>query len=176
MSSFCCSIKFDSRNEYLNHVQSTHMKSIRIVIDKGNIAKFTRIDSGGFKCPTCSSICNDIDDVLFHLLCVKTNDSYCSSKVIKLRIMIKNAPIVCKHARLSDEEIQKTKESDYFNFLLTPSSGSYDNDGHKYFNKHKELIIEHSAVEPSLSEHNATTLSTARTIHQNSNSVDSSPR
>ena len=135
MISSCCSMEFDSRNGYLNHVQANHMKTICILTDKGNTAKFTRNDSGGFKCPTCSSICNDIDDVLFHLLCVQKNDSYCSSKVIKLKIMIKNAPNVFKHARLSDEEIQKTKESDYFNFLLTPSSDSYKNDGHKYFKK-----------------------------------------
>ena len=72
MNSICCtkcSVKFINRNEYLKHVQTKHLKYIIINTDIGCSVAFSRVGPGKFTCPTCYSACNDINDVLLHLIC-----------------------------------------------------------------------------------------------------------
>jgi hypothetical protein len=70
-----CLLTFKSRNEYINHIQSKHLKSLIINTDKGNTVAFSRVGPSKFVCPTCYSGCENIQDVLFHLLCEESLES-----------------------------------------------------------------------------------------------------
>jgi hypothetical protein len=70
-----CLLAFKSRNEYLNHIQSKHLKSLIINTDIGNTVAFSRVGPGKFVCPTCYSGCENIQDILFHLLCEESLES-----------------------------------------------------------------------------------------------------
>ena len=120
----CCSIKFHSRNKFLFHIQTEHLKFLSIGTDKGKTLDFTRSAPGKFKCPTCNSVCTDIQSVLIHLLCEQRNDYFrdCSPKKMKT----KNSFNVLKDSSITITEIERKNDTDYFNFLLTSSAEPAD--------------------------------------------------
>ena len=93
------------------------MKSLIINTDIGCSVAFLRVGPGKFTCPTCYSACEDINDVLSHLLCEETLENTTLNQsedyeISKCSILKSNAAVI---------EFNKDKDSDqnYFDFLLT---------------------------------------------------------
>ena len=120
MNSICCtkcSLKFINRNEYLDHVQTKHLKYLIINTDIGCNVAFSRVAPGKFTCPTCYSACNDINDVLLHLLCEEVYERNDFDQLEPLELLEFNS----LHPNTTDSESKKNTDYDqnYFDFLLT---------------------------------------------------------
>ena len=113
-------MKFYSQVKFLFHIQTEHLKSLSIGTDKGNTLEFTRAAPGKFKCPTCNSVCTDIQSVLVHLLC-EQQTKYCRYNS-STNMKTKTSHNELKDSSITITEIERKNDTDYFNFLLTSSA------------------------------------------------------
>ena len=97
-----------------------HMKSLIINTDIGCTVAFSRVGPGKFTCPTCYSACEDINDVLSHLLCEEITES---NKFDQFEHFQKSD---CNSLHLNENDLESKKDNDSdkndFDFLLISDS------------------------------------------------------
>lgn len=112
---FKCCIRFKNRNEYSNHIQTKHLKSLIINTDNGNTVAFSRVGPKKFVCPTCYLVCENIDDIFSHLFCEDLSEmnyeSLSNDTTIQDTLMSKTNSI-----KPENESVISTSN---YNFLLT---------------------------------------------------------
>ena len=119
-----CFISFESRNEYSNHIQSKHLKSLIINTDKGNTIAFSRVGPSKFVCPTCYLVCENIQDILFHLLCEESFQSEFEKNLTNSSAQENNVNELNELSSIKTGN-QSDYTSDNYSFLLT-SNSSFD--------------------------------------------------
>ena len=114
-------VSFNNRNEYAKHSQAKHLKSLIINTDKGNTVAFSRISPGKFPCPTCFTICDNVQDVLIHLLCEESDE-------IELNPIYNNSAEKGNYTNQIYEynsiasERQSDSDNSFYDFLLMSTS------------------------------------------------------
>lgn len=120
MTSNQLSSKFDGPNGYCNRFQSKDITYITIDTVTGCKIVFKRTISEKFKCLNCNSTFNDdINSLFFHLPCEHDEDSnsFLNYKKSKADESKNYDP---KTVKMPLSENKAPKESEFFNFLLTP--------------------------------------------------------
>jgi hypothetical protein len=80
---------------------------------------FSRVGPSKFVCPTCYSVCEDIQDVLFHLLCEESLES--ELETILTSSYVDGTRTRLNESTLTDTKNDKNSTPDSFDFLLTSS-------------------------------------------------------